>query len=163
MEGLQLSAHVLQGHRLTQRKRLSNDKTHTHSDAVTACHQVLYPTQSLCLRIERIEIVAPAVAAGKEGFASILSREKTHAQTLAAGELIAQTMTVLIAQIAVAVALAFIERHTHSSLQGVFAIAQHIAPRRFLLGFRLVVDIEKVREKFELPVIKGAHHAQLAK
>ena len=123
-DGLHAATQVLQGGQLAQLEALSQDEAHASRELVFAHDKLIHPSQPSQLHIIRIGIVALSVFFGKERFAGILCRHEAPSQAVVAVHIIAQRVAVGIAQIAILVALPFVERDAEGAHEGVLALVK---------------------------------------
>ena len=160
---VRLSSHVLQGRELTQSETGVEHQSHACAHLVFPYDGILHDAHFLHLYIVRIGIVAPAVAVGQKGLSGILRPRESRLHVVAVAELIAQRVTIAIAQISVPVAPPFIKGHPCGGRELVFAVFGNGAPlRERLLLPRHLTHIGEERHQCQLRVVKRPNHAQLA-
>ena len=117
-----LSAHVLQCGQLTQLKTRVEYQSHTCSHLVFSYDSILKDTQFLQLKVIGIGVIAHAVLVGKEGLTGILCANDASLDVGTIVKLIAQRVTIAVSQIAVSVALSFVEGNMTCGHHRVFAV-----------------------------------------
>ena len=128
--GIGTAAQLLEHDQLSHAEAVVKHQSHTGRQLVLADDKILDTVQMLQLQIIGIEVVARLVATGKEGLTGILREDCPQLHIIAISQLVTAPMTVRIAQIAVLIALALIERQPDIAHQFMTAIAQDIVQTR---------------------------------
>ena len=116
------------------------------------------------LQIRRIIVVTPSVASCKKRLTSILCSHETQLHFVAIGKLIAQPVTIRIAQIPLTIALALIERDACRAHQFVVPILHHVLQPQLSLRVRhlRLVHIYQTAQQAPHAVVERTDHTKFA-
>ena len=107
-------------------------------------------------------VVAQVVAVGEEGLSGILCRCDTQFNAVVVVELVAQVVTVFVAQITVEVTVAVVERNLERSHEQVFSVFGDVAHLRPYAALTFFTDHDIVGKLLARLVVQLGNHLQLA-
>ena len=148
------------GH-LTESEVGVHHEPHAEAQSIATKREILQRTEFPYLRVERIEVIACAVAAREERFAGILRPHQPYLHIVAITERVFQPVLVFVSQIAVAVALAIVEGHAGCGDKLMPAIFEDVS-KSWEAFFLRVSEVGEILQQLALIPVQTLYHGQFA-
>ena len=159
-ERLHAASQLTQHGLLAQRKAVVQYQSQTRRHLVAPHDSRLDASQVVHLTVNRVVVVAHAVAVGEERLARILGADDARLHIVVVAELVAQPVFVAVAGITVAVAASLVGRNATVGHQLVATVAGDLLQRREP-RCRLLANVKETPDELTPRLVQGRQHPQL--